>query len=71
MYLFLSALQGLGDTVRPMISGGVELVFRVGVSVLIAWTGYEMGIFGAEISAWTGAAVYLIYHYVKRIRRGI
>ncbi len=68
LYLFLSALQGLGDTVKPMISGGIELVFRVVVSLFIAWTGYEMGIFGAEISAWVGATVYLVYHYCKRIK---
>ena len=63
LYLLLSALQGLGDTVRPMISGSIELAVRVGVAMVIAWTGHEMGIFGAEIAAWIGATVYLLYHY--------
>ena len=71
LYLFLFALQGLGDTVQPMISGGVELVLRVGVAIVIAYTGYEMGIFGAEVVAWIGAAVYLGYHYFRRMKRGI
>lgn len=71
LYLLLSALQGLGDTVRPMISGAIELAVRVGVATVIAWTGYEMGIFGAEIAAWIGAAAYLLYHYLKRMKRGI
>ena len=71
LYLLLSALQGLGDTVRPMISGSIELAVRVGVAMVIAWTGHEMGIFGAEIAAWIGATVYLLYHYVKRMKRGI
>lgn len=71
LYLFLFALQGLGDTVQPMISGGVELVLRVGVAIVIAYTGYEMGIFGAEVVAWIGAAVYLGYHYFRRMKWGI
>ena len=71
LYLLLSALQGLGDTVKPMISGMIELVLRVVIAWIIAQTGYEMGIFSAEIAAWIGAAVYLLYHYWKRMKRGI
>ncbi len=71
LYLLLSALQGLGDTVRPMISGIIELVARVAIAVFVAYIGYESGIFFAEIIAWTGAVVYLWYHYRKRIKKGI
>lgn len=71
LYILLSALQGLGDTVRPMISGAIELAVRVIVAGVIAWTGYEMGIFSAEIAAWVGATGYLLYHYWKRMKRGI
>lgn len=71
LYLLLSALQGLGDTVKPMISGMIELVLRVVIAWIIAQTGYEMGIFSAEIAAWIGATVYLLYHYCKRMKRGI
>ena len=71
LYLLLSALQGLGDTVRPMISGMIELVARVSIAILVAYIGYESGIFFAEIIAWTGAVVYLWYHYRKRIKQGI
>jgi putative MATE family efflux protein len=63
LYMFLSALQGWGDTVRPMISGAVELAARIAVAAAVAYTGYEMGILGAEIVAWIGAALYLAYHY--------
>lgn len=71
LYLLLSALQGLGDTVRPMISGIIELVARVAIAVLVAYIGFERGIFFAEIVAWTGAVVYLWYHYRKRMKSGI
>lgn len=69
LYLFLSALQGLGDTVRTMISGGVELLVRVGVAAAVAITGHATGIFWAEVGAWMGATAYLGYHYYKRMKR--
>ncbi len=71
LYLLLSALQGLGDTVRPMISGLIELACRISVALLVAYIGYASGIFLAEIMAWTGAVLYLWYHYRKRIKKGI
>lgn len=69
LYLLISVLQGLGDTVRPMISGVVELVLRSTVAGIVAYTGYKTGIFGAEVAAWFGATLYLWYHYRKRARR--
>lgn len=67
LYVYLSALQGLGDTVKTMISGIVEFVLRALISVTVGFMGFEMGIFGAEVTAWIGAAVYLMYHYHKKI----
>ena len=69
LYLLLSALQGLGDTVRPMISGFLELTMRVSVVVVVAVTGYAYGIFGAEVAAWIGATVYLSFHYRRFIKK--
>lgn len=71
LYLLLSALQGLGDSVRPMISGAAELGLRVAVAGIVAYTGYKTGIFYAEIAAWLGATGYLLYHYRKRMKKGI
>lgn len=71
LYLFLAGLQGLGDTVRPMISGIVELVLRVCIAMLVAHTGYETGVFWAETAAWIGATVYLAYHFIKRMKKGL
>lgn len=68
LYLLMSALQGLGDTVRPMVSGIVELVMRLAVAGLVAYTGYASGIFLAEVTAWIGSTVYLFYHYRKRMK---
>ena len=71
LYLFMSALQGFGDTVHPMVSGIVELVLRLLVAGIVAYTGFVYGIFGAEVAAWIGSAAYLWYHFRKRIKRGL
>ena len=69
LYLLLFALQGLGDTVQPMLSGMVELSLRISVAAAVAFTGYERGIFGAEPAAWCAATVYLYLHYRKHMRK--
>ena len=69
LYVYRSALQGMGDMVVPMISGIIEFVIRVGVALYIGHSGPENGIFFAEVSAWTGAAIFLcVMYYVKRDR---
>lgn len=69
LYAFMAALQGLGDTVSPMISGIIEFVMRVAVSLAIGFTGYENGIFFSEVLAWLGATVYMIIMYKKTASR--
>lgn len=69
LYLLLSALQGLGDMIRPMVSGFLELAMRLSVVVAVAVTGYANGIFGAEVAAWIGATIYLGFHYRKFLKR--
>ncbi|MDD3243403.1 MAG: MATE family efflux transporter [Eubacteriales bacterium] len=69
LHLYRSALQGLGDTVMPMVSGIAELVMRVGCALLLPlWVG-STGIFYAEVAAWGGAMIVLILSYVVRMRR--
>lgn len=67
LHLYRSALQGMGDTVIPMVSGVAELTMRISCALLLPiWLG-EYGIYFAEIAAWTGAAVILIIFYYRRI----
>jgi len=72
LHIYRSALQGMGNTVAPMISGIAELVMRVsGAWILPGLMGYS-GLFWAEILAWAGADVILLSGYFKtfaRIRR--
>ena len=69
LYVYRSALQGLGDTMIPMLSGVVEFFIRVGVALLLPKVMGQNGIFYAEIAAWTGAAVLLAVSYYIRIRK--
>ena len=69
LYVYRSALQGLGNTVIPMASGIAEFVMRVGaVMILPKFIGAD-GIFYAEIAAWSGAAVLLMMSYYMIIRK--
>lgn len=68
LFVYRSTLQGLGDTFIPMISGVVELVMRVGAALVLPLIIGEWGIYLAEILAWVGAAVLLVWGYYKRIR---
>lgn len=68
LYVYLSALQGMGYTVTTLISGFIEFSMRLLVACIIGWSGYEMGIFSAEVIAWFSAYLYLMIHYYKKIK---
>ena len=65
LYVYLFALQGLGNTMGPLLSGIIEFVIRVGISFLVGYTGFQSGIFGAEVAAWTGSTIYLMITYKR------
>ena len=69
LYVYRSALQGLGDTVMPMVSGIAELVMRVATILLLPLFIGEDGLFWAEICAWLGADCVLITSYYVRMHR--
>ena len=72
LYIYRSTLQGMGNTLMPMISGFVELAMRVGAAlVLPGLIGYA-GLFWAEICAWVGADFVLLpsyYHMLGKAQR--
>ena len=63
LHVYRSALQGMGDTIVPMLSGFIEMLMRIGT----AYVGQD-GVFLAEVIAWTGAAVLLIVMFYIRTR---
>lgn len=68
LYIFRSALQGMGNTSIPLVSGIAELVMRIGSALLLPHVIGEYGIYMAEVLAWTGAAVLLAVFYVRAER---
>ena len=61
----------MGDTLRPMFSGVLELALRIG---MVLWLQKLLGFFGvaaAEVSAWVGAAFFLFVCYLLRMRKCI
>ena len=69
LHVVRSAIQGLGNTVIPMVSGVAEFVMRTGgVLVLSAAVGHS-GVFYAEVSAWLGADLILVPGYFLLMRR--
>ena len=69
LHVYRSSLQGMGDTVMPMVSGLAEFVMRTGAALLLpALIGY-WGVFWAEVLAWVGADFILIPAYFIRLRK--
>lgn len=69
LWIYRSALMGLGDTVIPMISGIAELTMRMTMVLLMPKLVGMEAIFLAEPSAWLGAAVLLCIVYYYRQHR--
>lgn len=69
LFILRGALQGLGSTVIPTVTGIVELAMRVGAAVVL---GHVLGFTGVVWSnplAWIGACVILVPAYVRAHRR--
>lgn len=69
LHAYRAALQGMGDTRVPLLSGVAEFVIRVGAAVVIGYTGYRTGLYYAEVLAWAGAAALLAAAYYRRAVR--
>lgn len=69
LHLYRSSLQGMGDTVLPMVSGIAELVMRTGAALALPGILGREGIFYAEILAWIGADLILISAYYVRVHK--
>lgn len=68
LYVYRSALQGLGNTVIPLISGVAELFMRITAALILPLFAGQSGIFFAEVCAWSGAAVILAFSYYRQIQ---
>lgn len=68
IHVYRNVMQGLGDTLIPMLSGVMELVMRVAVVLILPPLIGETSLYFAELAAWIGADVLLIAAYNIRMR---
>lgn len=63
LHVMRSAVQGMGNTALPMVSGVVEFIMRTATALYLPLAVGETGIFFAEPAAWMGADVVLVCSY--------
>ena len=68
LHVVRSSIQGMGNTVLPMLSGVAEFIMRTLSALLLPALVGQSGIFFAEILAWIGADVILVTSYFVKIR---
>lgn len=69
LFVLRGALQGLGRTGIPMITGVIELVMRLGTAIILgAAFGYAGVVWGTPL-AWAGSCALLIVTYVRAHKR--
>ena len=72
LHVTRSIVQGMGNTVLPMVSGIAEFIMRTGGVFLLPALMGENGIFVAEVMAWLGADMILVPSYfivLKKLKR--
>ena len=69
LFIYRNALQGMGDTTTPMLSGFLELGMRILAAYLLVRPLQFLGLCIADISAWVGAEIYLMIVYYRTMRK--
>ena len=69
LFLYRSALQGLGNALIPMLSGFLELALRVACVLLFSSLLGEWSVYLADAAGWAAAAPLLYVAYVVVFRR--
>ena len=68
LHVVRSSIQGMGDTIIPMISGITEMIMRVCVVLLLPQFFGQESVYFAEVAAWVGADVILVSAYIYKIK---
>ena len=69
LHVVRSVVQGMGNTLLPMVSGIGEFVMRTGCVLLLPALLGEDGIYIAEIAAWLGADLVLVPSYFVTMKK--
>ncbi len=69
LHVVRSALQGMGNTVMPMVSGIMEFCMRTLVALTLSRIMGGQGVFFAEVASWMGADLVLTASYLWSVKR--
>ncbi len=69
LHVTRSCIQGLGNTVLPMVSGIAEFGMRTAAAFLLPVLMGRDGIFYAETAAWAGADIVLFFSFLSCMHR--
>lgn len=69
LHVVRSSIQGMGNTLLPMLSGIAEFIMRTSTVLLLPLALGDIGIFFAEPAAWAGADVILIVSWLLLLRK--
>lgn len=67
LYVLRSCIQGMGDSMFPMLSSIVQVVMRVSCALFLTRLIGNEGVFWGEILAWIGADIFLLFE--KRLNK--
>ena len=59
LYVLRACIQGMGDSVMPMLSSFMQVLMRVMCALLLTRLIGHEGVFWGEVLAWIGADVFL------------
>lgn len=69
LHVYRSAVQGMGNTMVPMLAGFLECVGRVSVALFLPKVMGEYGLFFAESTAWLCSVVCVVTAYYVMVRK--
>lgn len=68
LYVFRACIQGMGDSLIPMLSSFMQVLMRVACAVFLTRMIGHDGVFWGEVLAWVGADLFLVIRLL-RIRK--
>lgn len=69
LYVYRSALQGIGNAILPMLSGFLELLLRIIATIVLPPIFGFVGVSLADVVAWIGAVTLLVIGYYWQINK--
>lgn len=68
LYILRGCIQGLGNSVIPMLSSMIQLFMRIFFALYVCKVLGQSAVFWGEIAAWIGADILLLSYYLFRRR---